>query len=292
MLADFVAVTTEDAIPLHGAYLAPTIAHCLSRIDCLCFFHGDTGHFYRPLYLELGARLAAEGIAFLSANRRGHDIVANGARGGALQGYAHESVDDARLDYAAWLQLLRAKGHTSIALAGHSGGAVRAVYAQSKAHFADVEAVIAVSPGEYDHQGLVDLHGEAFVDLYTEAQTRLSQGQPEAYFRPGIPFGATWSARALVDCFHPDGRYSVTTRAAAVGCPTLFVFGAEECAGPQELPLCGAAMRRLRAATYAHATVEVIDGANHGYEGREMELFEVIRGWLVALEETKRPSGS
>jgi len=120
MLTARVQVLTEDDIPLNGAYMAPTISDCLSRIDCLCFFHGDTGHFYRPLYLELGARLAAQGIAFLSPHRRGHDIVANGIRDGALQGYAHESVVDSRLDYAAWLALLRAKGHMSIALAGWS----------------------------------------------------------------------------------------------------------------------------------------------------------------------------
>ena len=283
MLVDLVQVITEDDIPLNGAYMVPTISDRLSRVDCLCFFHGDTGHFYRPLYLELGARLAAQGIAFLSANRRGHDIVANGIRDGALQGYAHESVADSRLDYAAWLELLRAKGHKLIALAGHSGGAVRAVYAQSTAQFEAVEAVIAVSPGEYHHQGLIDLHGELFSDTYRQAQTLLEQGQPDVYLRPVMPFGATWSARAFVDCFHPDGRYSVTARAAETGCPTLFVFGGEECVGPQELPLCGVAMRRLRAAAYAHVTVEVVDGANHGYEGRAVELFEVIRKWLAAL---------
>ena len=94
---------------------------------------------------------------------------------------------------------------------------------------------------------------------------------------------ATWSARAFVDCFHPDNRYSVTAQAAETGCPTLFVFGSEECAGPQELPLCGAAMRRLKAVPYAHVTVEVIDGANHGYEGRDVALFETILGWLTSL---------
>lgn len=283
MFAEFVDVITEDGIPLNGAYLAPSIASRRSRVDCLCFFHGDGGHFYRPLYLELGARLAAQGIAFLSANRRGHDLVSNGIRGGALQGYAHESVDDSQLDYVAWLDLLRARGHTSVALAVHSGGAVRAVYAQSKRHFEGVEAVISISPGEYHHQGLIDLHGEAFVGTYQQAQTQLDQGRPDAYFRPGMPFGAMWSAQAFVDCFHPDDRYSVTARASETGCPTLFVFGSEECAGPQILPVCGAAMQRLRAAAYGHVTVDVIDGANHGYEGRDEALFEVIRHWLMAL---------
>lgn len=179
--------------------------------------------------------------------------------------------------------MLRARGHTSIALAGHSGGAVRAVYAQSKRHFEDIEAVIAISPGEYNHQGLIDLHGEVFVDTYQQAQSLLDQGQPDVYLRPGMPFGATWSAQAFVDCFHPDGRYSVTAHARETECPTLFVFGAKECAGPEILPLCGAAMQRLRAAAYGHVTVEVIDGANHGYEERDAELFEVIQHWLMAI---------
>jgi hypothetical protein len=42
-------------------------------------------------------------------------------------------------------------------------------------------------------------------------------------------------------------------------------------------------MRCLTAAGYRHATVEVIEGANHGYEGREAELFEYISTWLTAL---------
>jgi pimeloyl-ACP methyl ester carboxylesterase len=281
MLADLVEVTTADGIPLNGAYFAPTVVNRPCSIDALCFFHGDTGHFYRRLYLELGARMAAQGVAFLTANRRGHDIVSNGARGGSLQGYAHESVEQSRLDYAAWLTFLRARGHRTMALGGHSGGAVRAVYAQSTAHFEDVAAVVAVSPGEYNHKGLIDLHGDAFVHTYSQAQTHVTQGQPEVYLRPGMPFGATWSASAFVDCFHVDNRYSVSARAADTSCPTLFVFGAEECCGPQELPLCGAAMRRLKEAAYAHVTVEVIDGANHGYENREMALFETIMTWLT-----------
>ena len=78
-----------------------------------------------------------------------------------------------------------------------------------------------------------------------------------------------------MDCFNQDNRYSVTAHAANTGCPTLFVFGSEECAvgGAQELPACGAARRGLGAAGYSHVEVKEIDGANHGYEGREGELF-------------------
>jgi hypothetical protein len=283
MHVDLVEVTTTDGLTLGGAYMAATVADRPSSVECLCFLHGDGGHFYRRLYLELGARLAASGIAFLAANRRGHDLVSRGVPGGGLQGYAHESVDAARLDYAAWLAFLQVRGHHATAVGGHSGGAVRAVYAQAKEHFAGVHAVVAVSPGEYRHQGLVDTYGEAFAQLYRQAQTSVDAGQPDAYLRTDIPFRAMWTARAFVDTFHADDRYSLTHHAVATGCPTLFIFGAEECAGPQVEPTAGVAMRRLRAADLAHVTVDVIEGANHAYAGREVALFESIRGWLSAL---------
>ena len=188
---------------LGGAYFTPTVQQRSSSVEAVCFFHGDTGHFYRTLYLELGARLAAEGIAFLAANRRGHDIVSNGAPGGPLAGYAHESVDDSRLDYAAWLDLLRERGHESMVIGGHSGGAVRAAYAQSKERYSGVVGIIPVSPGEYNHEGLIDLHADEFTNAYSWCVEQVESGSPDAYIRPGIPWGSSWTARAFIDCFNP-----------------------------------------------------------------------------------------
>ena len=280
MLTDLVEVTTADGITLGGAYFEPREVANDSSIDALCFFHGDGGHFYRTLYLELGQRLAERGIAFIAANRRGHDIVAGGAPGGPPKGYAYESVDESRLDYAAWLGLLEERGHRSVAIGGHSGGAVRAVYAQSKEHYAIVRGVIAVSPGEYEHDGVVALHGDLFAETFARAEQEIADGRAGTLFTPGMPWGSTWTAQSFVDCFNPDCRYSVNARVTDTGCPTLFVFGSEECFGPQVLPVCGEAMRRLREASHSHVTVEVIDGANHGYQSRDVELFEMIYGWL------------
>ena len=284
MLTDLVEVTTLDNVTLGGAYFAPTVRERATPIEAVCFFHGDTGHFYRPLYLELGARLAARGIAFLAANRRGHDIVSNGAPGGPLAGYAHESVEDSRLDYAAWLGLLRERGHASVAIGGHSGGAVRAAYAQARERYPEVAGVISVSPGEYDHQGLIDLHGDEFTYAWAWSVEQVDSGSPDAYLRPGIPWGSTWTAQAFIDCFNPDNRYSVRRRAAELNCPALFVFGSLECGdGPDRLPVCGAAMRGLRRANHPHTTARVIDGATHGYVDRDMQLYETILEWLEAL---------
>ena len=285
MLADLVNVTTPEGIVLSGAYLAPANVARSHSVDAILFFHGDGGHFYSSLYLGLGQRMSEEGIAFLTANRRGHDHVAGGVRGGPLAGYAFESVDDSRADFGAWLELLREKGHRRIAIGGHSGGAVRAAYAQATERFDNVVAVIAVSPGEYDHEGVIALHGEDFLKPFRKSERNVAEGRPDVLLRPGVPWGSTWSARAYVDCFNRDNRYSVTTHAANTGCPTLFIFGEEECAvgGPQEIPVCGAARRGLEAVGYSYVQVSEIEGANHGYMGREGGLFETVFFWLRGL---------
>ena len=285
MLADIVEVTTPEGIPLSGAYFAPSNVGRSYHVDAILFFHGDGGNFYSSLYLGLGQRMAEQGIAFLTANRRGHDHLANGVRGGPLAGYAFESVDDSRADFGAWLELLRTRGHRRIAIGGHSGGAVRAAYAQAKERFDDVVAVIPASPGEYNHEGIIALHGDDFSGPFRESERNVAEGHPDTLLRPGVPWGSIWSARAFIDCFNRDNRYSVTTHAADTDCPTLFIFGSEECAvgGSQELPVCGAARRSLAAAAYSHVQVIEIEGANHGYIGREDELFETMRSWISDL---------
>ena len=285
MLADLVEVTTSDGIPLSGAYFAPISTGRSHSVDAILFFHGDGGNFYSSLYLWLGQRMSEQGIALLTANRRGHDHIAAGARGGPLAGYAFESVDDSRADFGAWLDLLREKGHRRIAIGGHSGGAVRATYAQAREKFADVVAVIPVSPGEYDHEGIIALHGDDFAAPFRASERNIAEGRPDTLLRPGVPWGSTWSARSFVDCFNRDNRYSVTTHGANTGCPTLFIFGSEECAvgGQQELPVCGAARRSLGAAGYSHVDVAEIDGANHGYLEREQQLFETMYSWIGGL---------
>ena len=285
MLADLVEVTTPEGIALSGAYFTPSNAGRSYSVDAILFFHGDGGYFYSSLYLEMGRCMAEQGIAFLTANRRGHDHVANGVRGGPLAGYAFESVDDSRADFGAWLELLHERGHRRIAIGGHSGGAVRATYAQATERFANVVAVIPVSPGEYDHEGINALHREDFSGPFRESERNVAEGRPDALLRPGVPWGSMWSARAYVDCFNRDNRYSVTMHAANTGCPTLFIFGSEECAvgGPEELPVCGAARHGLGTAGHSHVQVREIDGANHGYIGREGELFETMFSWLSGL---------
>ena len=75
--------------------------------------------------------------------------------------------------------MLRKRGHRRIALGGHSGGAVRAAYAKATERFESVVAVMAVSPGEYDHEGVIALHGEDFSGPYRESERNVAEGRPD-----------------------------------------------------------------------------------------------------------------
>jgi len=283
MELELVHVTTRDGIVLAGAYFEPH-GTPPEGVDAVVFLHGDGGNFYSPLYLNLGSHLATAGIACLVANRRGHDLVSHGVSGGPLAGYAFESVSDAPLDFRSWLDFLVLRGHTRVALGGHSGGAVRAVYAQATVQFPEAAAVVSVSPGEYRHAGVVGVHGADFVNAFERAEQLVEDAQPHSLSVPGLPWGSMWSAEAYVDCFNRDNRYSVSQHVANTGRPTLFTFGAAECEGPEVLQVCGLACADISAAQLSHVDVQVIAGANHSYQGRESELYEAISEWLVRLK--------
>lgn len=284
MLTEIVEATTTDGIPLSGAYFRAESRSNVG-IDAFIYFHGDGGNFYSRLLLQLGEMFASQGVSFLAANRRGHDLVSSGVRGGPLKGYAFESVQECIEDYAAWIDLLGSKGYHRIAIGGHSGGAVRATYAAANRKFQNVIAVVSVSPGEYNHINVKNLHETKFADVFREAQKAIADDNPDVLIRPGIPWGSTWSARAFVDCFNEDNRYSVSVHAEFTGLPTLYVFGGKECdvGGEEELPVCGLAMRTLSKLSYPHTDIQVVEGANHGYLGREQELMSTIYNFFETI---------
>ena len=122
------------------------------------YFHGDSGNFYGGLLRQLGTMFSEAGLSFLAANRRGHDMISTGVRGGALKGYAFESVEESRLDAAAWLDFLKSRGHEKVAIGGHSGGAVRATYVQAIEHFGNVAAVVSDNEEIMTDRTSVELH--------------------------------------------------------------------------------------------------------------------------------------
>tara|TARA_B100001750_G_C15520102_1_gene610830 strand:+ start:4329 stop:5192 length:864 start_codon:yes stop_codon:yes gene_type:complete len=285
--AKIVHTQTEDNVTLAGA-LFSTTANAPSNVSALLFFHGDGGNFYSPLYLKMGEMLSQQGITFLSANRRGHDTISSTGNPDVKGGYAFESVAQSPLDIQAWINFLANKGHRAIAVGGHSGGAVRAIYAQSTSQFSNVKALIPVSPGEYNHEEIIELHGKEFKEAFSLAELSIAKGNPEHLLQPGLPWGSTWTATSFVDCFNKDDRYQVSHHAMTIQIPTLFIFGELETktGDKQELPVCGLARRTIeeKIGSYSpHLSLKIIESANHGYTGKETDLYDTIHGFLKSV---------
>src|SRR2546430_16077893 len=100
MRAELVSIPT-DAIPLDGLYYEPEG----KATGAALLFHGNTMNFYVGAPRFLPPVLVKLGLACLTFNRRGHDILSTRAsriaEGGAYQ-LAHEGIEDNRLA-ARWL---------------------------------------------------------------------------------------------------------------------------------------------------------------------------------------------
>src|SRR5438477_9718835 len=121
MRAELVSIPT-DAIPLDGLYYGPEG----KATGAALLFHGNTMNFYVGAPRFLPPVLVKLGLACLTFNRRGHDILSTRAsriaEGGAYQ-LAHEGIEDNRLA-ARWLA---ARGFPAPVVIGHRNGAMLAV---------------------------------------------------------------------------------------------------------------------------------------------------------------------
>ncbi len=152
MIVELVRVHTADEVRLDGALQRPPdgLAAALG-IDVLLCLHGTGSNFYgSSLFAALTPRLLQAGIAVLTVNTRGHDLV-SAVSGGRrrLQGAAFELVDECRLDVAAWVDWLSQGGFSRIGLAGHSLGALKAVYSLARDEqrsISQVTCLLAISP--------------------------------------------------------------------------------------------------------------------------------------------------
>ena len=101
----------------------------------------------------------------------------------------------------------------------------------------------------------------------------------------GVPWDSTWSAKALLDCFNPDDRNKVSSHAHSIKVPTNFIFGKLETTigSRQESAVCRLARRVLENSVTDGPEgifIDVIEGANHSYAGKQNDLSETTINFL------------
>lgn len=295
MIVDLVQAQAADGVRLDGALqLPPEGAAAQSGVDALLCFHGTGGNFYSSsLFAALAPRLLRAGVAVLSANTRGHDLactVAGGSR--RLLGAAFETVDECRLDAAAWAGWLAARGYRRIGLMGHSLGAVKAIYSLANApehSLAAVACLLAISPPRLAYSHFCQSAQAAeFQSELAAAESLMREGRGETLMSVRFPLPYLVSAAGYVDKYGPAERYNLLKFVANISCPALYTFGSLEV---QQNPAFQGLPELLAAQAGARATlkVAVIAGADHFYSGVYSELADRLEFWLRRTLGVKAP---
>ena len=156
MIVDLVRARTPDGFLLDGALQFPDPSTPRSLpLDVVALCHGTGSNFYQSTLLEfLAERFLSLGVAVLRANTRGHDGISTlvGDTGGRRLGAAYENVDDCRFDLLGWAEFLRIRCGPRLALAGHSLGAVKCLYASAHEKALAPAAIVAISPPRLSYE--------------------------------------------------------------------------------------------------------------------------------------------
>ena len=286
MHVELVRTTTRDGLRLDGALALPSASPMpgpRSRLSAAILLHGVAGSFYTMGTLEpLAAKLQELGLAVLRVNTRGHDSVFGAMAGNVRRrfGAAYETVDDCRLDVAAWIEFLARRGHDRVVLIGHSLGAIKAVYAMAHERFARVAAVVAASPPRLSYSAFMNSpESSVFWESMSTAEKMVAEGRGEELFTGKFPFPLLITAAGYIDKYGPAERYNLLRFAADLPCPALFTYGSKElehggiafAALPEALMTLPQSERR---------SVEVIAGADHFYSGTAEMMADVVAAWL------------
>lgn len=284
---ELVQVRTADGVRLDGALAVPrnSAVEPKPTVDAAICLHGTGSNFYGGgLFEGLTPKLLADGIAVVRVNTRGHDAISIAAtlQGPQRIGGAFERVEDCRHDLVAWAELLVERGCRSIALVGHSLGAIKAIYSTVHAPHPAVTRLIAISPPRLSHSYfLASEKRDQFLAEYREVEARFQAGHHQALFDVKVPLPFIFSAASYLEKYGPDEKFNFLRQIDRLKLPTLFAFGGLEV--EREMPFRGLPEAVSGAASPIQPIqVVTIAGANHSYTGQVEELSYKIRAWLAA----------
>ncbi len=278
-MVELITVQTSDGCYLDAAYWPA--AGGSGRADACVFTHGATGNAFGPLQRRFGEALSGAGVATLSINSRGHDVVSNATRasGPMRAGTAFEDLDDAPKDIHAGIECLIGRGHQRIAVAGHSLGAVKSIFTQAAEPHAAVTALIALSPPRLAFE-VQSSFGQEFLDILARAQALVEAGRPNELLNARLPIPSYFGAAQYVKKYGHDSRYDIAAHLPHVTVPTFALFGEIECATMPQIRASAAAVTAIAANRPAIAVCH-IPGADHVYTGCIAAATTALSEWMA-----------
>lgn len=274
MQTELITFSAADGYLLDGLVYTPNAG---SNGRAALLVHGKTMNFYTGPSRILPPHLTALGWSCLAMNRRGHDL--GGARNAhSSYGGAWERFIDSQLDIGGGVTELRRRGLRTIVLIGHSFGAIAsAAYAAD--HAGEVSALVLCSAGgggryylkQGSDRGMVAGSRHAEIDAEARRLVKIGQGD-QIIALPGWWYAI--SAASWVDL--SQNVPSTVENARRYPGPILALRGSKEPSNvyPAE-EVAGAAGSR--------AKLVILPGADHFYNGTEVDLARAVCDWMKDL---------
>ncbi|HEV8660705.1 MAG TPA: alpha/beta hydrolase [Thermoanaerobaculia bacterium] len=260
------------------------------------FLHGTGGAsiFDSKRTNILAASFAENRIAYFPFNNRGAHLVRRlrGRKKSIGGGMAWERIRDCVQDIDGAIRLLRSRGYRELYLIGHSTGANKIAVYDHYRRRNPIRRYILLGGG--DDTGLMydQLGARRFRSVLERARERRTSDEFVDSSISKLPM--SW--RSLYDTINPDGDYNVFPyleimrgvrlskrgrfrHVRGIRKPALVVYGDRDewCYG--DVPRC---VEILADAAGPNFEFAVLEDCDHGFNGHEEELAELITRWLDA----------
>lgn len=268
-LLELVSIET-DTHPLDGIFYRPATA---APKACAMICHGNCMNFYTGASRFLPPVLARRGIACLTFNRRGHDILAT-LNGRELVGGGVQRIDEGIADNVFAAGWLAGRGFPAPIVIGHSNGGMLAAR-----HCADHPAtpalvLMSAHAGGTAMMELASRHGLLAGDrldaVTAEARERMAAGRgDDLMLLPGWWYAIT--PASFLD--YRERLPDTLAQAERIRCPSLYLRGSLE---PADLYPAEAFAER----TGGRGKAIVVEGSDHFYTGMEAAVADLVADWL------------
>jgi pimeloyl-ACP methyl ester carboxylesterase len=289
MTPQFIQFKTSDGLVLPGLYYKTDKAKKI-----VIFVHGlgSSSTFYNnERDITVAGELAKHDVSFLSFNNRGADgfkrVYFDGIEDKQHIGYVFEKIADSIQDIDAAVEYAKSQGYDDIILMGHSTGANKVVLYNYYKPQNDVSKYILMGGGDDTGLHYEEFGHQKFDELLKKSYEMERDGHGEDIATEVLPFIISY--KSLFDMLNPDGDYNIfpfyevlhemrfSTKKLfqeylSIKKPTLVIYGAEDkyCWGDVS------GIVEILKKYQPGFRYEIIDGADHGFNGKEDELAKQI----------------
>lgn len=257
---DLIRTKTADGLTLEGSLQRADSANAVVWL----LVHGTGSNFYAPGVLQAFAdELLRKGHSVARINTRGHDIISSSNSGAAF-----ESIGDCVHDLRAWVDELIRLDFSRVVLAGHSMGAVKAIFSQVHDPHPNVVGVVGVSPPRFCHSEWQSSPKAApFRDSFRLATELVASGRGDELMRVSQPLPLWLTASGFLAKYGSHDNYDFVPLLDRLSRPTLLIVGTDSVANSPAFESVSDAVAQLQP-SLPHVQLTLVPGANISYSGQ------------------------